>query len=288
MIIDFHTHTFPEKIAQRALKNLEALSHTFSFTDGTPDGLVRSMETHGIDFSVVLPVATSPQQTIKINDASARLNGTYGERGIISFGAMHPDLEGWREELVRIRQLGLKGIKLHPPYQKTAFDDIRYLRILDRCAELGLLVITHSGYDPGYPEKLWCSPDMVIRALREIRADSGDFTLILAHMGGWRCWSEVREKLPGYPVMMDTSCALGKFHAWPDGFWKEEDTKMLGPDDFMEMVRAFGAERLLFGSDSPWAPQNEVKEIIEALPLTAEEKQDIFGRNAARLLGIDR
>ena len=93
----------------------------------------------GVDRSVVMPVATSPRQVPHVNDASARMNELGGETGVLSFGCMHPDFDGWKEELARVQRLGLKGIKLHPEYQGTDFDDPRYLRILDRCGELGLL-----------------------------------------------------------------------------------------------------------------------------------------------------
>ena len=148
MVVDIHTHTFPERIAASTIQKLQDISHTRPFTDGTEAGLRASMVAAGVDFSLVLPVATSPRQVVHINDASARLNSQ--GNGILSFGCMHPDFDGWKEELGRVAALGMKGIKVHPVYQGVDFDDPRYLRILDRCGELGLIVLTHAGLDTAY------------------------------------------------------------------------------------------------------------------------------------------
>ena len=82
MIIDFHTHTFPDAIAAAAVDKLQAASHTKPFSDGTVSGLRASMATAGIDASVVLPVATSPRQVSHINDNAIRVNALSNETGV--------------------------------------------------------------------------------------------------------------------------------------------------------------------------------------------------------------
>ncbi len=282
MIIDIHTHTFPDSIAGSTLLKLQNLSHTRPFTDGTQRGLAASMALAGVDFSLVLPVATAPRQVCHINDTSARLNQEGGKEGILSFGCMHPDFSDWKEELARIARLGLKGIKLHPVYQNVDFDDPRYLRILDRCGELGLIVLTHAGLDVGFPGKVNCSPEMVLRAVEQV----GPVTLILAHMGGWRCWDEVERLLPHTSVLLDTAFSLGIMAPLGDGYYGPSDLKLMDQDSFMGMVRAFGAHRILFGTDSPWGGQKEALEEIRRLPLTAQEQAAILGGNAQRLLEL--
>lgn len=282
MIVDFHTHTFPEKIAASTLLKLQNMSHTRPFTDGTEAGLAASMAQAGIDYSLVLPVATAPRQVCHINDASARLNEEGRARGILSLGCMHPDFDGWKEELSRVASLGLRGIKLHPVYQDVDFDDIRYLRILDRCGELGLMVLTHAGLDVGFPGKVNCSPEMVLRAVEQV----GPVTLVLAHMGGWRNWDEVERLLPQTSVMLDTSFSLGSMTPLGDGYYGPADLRLLDSDTFLRMVRTFGAQRILFGTDSPWGGQRESLEQLRALPLTPQEQEAILGGNARRLLGL--
>ena len=280
MIIDMHTHTFPAKIAQSTLEKLSAASHTHPFTDGTQEGLLRSMAGAGVDRSVVLPVATAPRQVEHINDSSAKINERSG--ALLSFGCMHPDFQGWREELARVKALGLKGIKLHPVYQGADFDDPRFLRILDRAGELGLLVTTHAGDDIGFPGAVHCSPEMVRRAVEQV----GPVKLILAHMGGWRNWGRVLEQLPGLPVYLDTSFSTGRMTPI-DGHYSPQELELLDEAQFMELVRAFGPDRVLFGSDSPWSSQKESVDWLRALPLAEEEKAAILGGNAARLLGLE-
>ena len=282
MIIDIHTHTFPDKIAAATLDKLKHLSHTIPFTDGTAAGLAASMARAGVDRSVVMPVATSPRQVPHVNDASARMNELGAQTGVLSFGCMHPDFDGWKEELARVRDLGLKGIKLHPQYQDTDFDDPRYLRILDRCGELGLVVLTHAGLDIGMPGKDNCSPEMVLRALRQ----TGPVKLVLAHMGGWRQWDRVEALLPGTGVYLDTSFSLGEITPLDDGHYRPGDLPLLDEAAFLRMVRRFGPDRILFGTDSPWDDQGAALVRLRALPLEKSELDAILGGNARKLLEL--
>ena len=282
MIIDIHAHTFPDKIAAATLDKLKHLSHTIPFTDGTAAGLAASMARAGVDRSVVMPVATSPRQVPHVNDASARMNELGAQTGVLSFGCMHPDFDGWKEELARVRDLGLKGIKLHPQYQDTDFDDPRYLRILDRCGELGLVVLTHAGLDIGMPGKDNCAPEMVARVLEQV----GPVKLVLAHMGGWRQWDRVEALLPGTGVYLDTSFSLGEITPLDDGHYRPGDLPLLDEAAFLRMVRRFGPDRILFGTDSPWDDQGAALARLRALPLEKSELDAILGGNARKLLEL--
>lgn len=282
MIIDIHTHTFPDKIAAATVEKLKLLSHTQAFSDGTVAGLAAGMAEAGVDGSVVLPVATNTRQVVHVNDASVQLNERGSETGIWSFGCMHPDFDGWKEELARIAGLGLKGIKLHPIYQGVDFDDLRYLRILERCGELGLVVLTHAGLDIGFPGRDNCAPEMVLRAVEQV----GPVQLVLAHMGGWRQWARVEELLPHTSVCLDTSYSLGAISPLGDGYYGPSDLPLMGEEQFVGMVRKFGAHRILFGTDSPWDSQKKALARLRALPLEPSELRAILGENAQRLLGL--
>ncbi len=279
-VIDFHTHTFPPAIAERALRQLSAASHTRPFTDGTGASLSLSMRAAGVARSVVLPVATNPRQVVKVNDASVQMNERTGETGLASFGCMHPDFEDWHAELSRIRDAGIRGIKLHPIYQGVDFDDIRTLRILSRAAELDLVVVIHAGLDVGFPGVVHASPRMILHALQEV----GPLRLILAHMGGWRCWDEVEDLLPGTGVYIDTSFSLGKMTPNGDGHYRDErELDLLDDAQFVHLVRVFGADRVLFGTDSPWADQSAALGAFLRLPLSDSEKRRILCDNALTL-----
>ena len=232
-MIDFHAHTFPERIAAGAIAKLQQASHSTAFTDGTVAGLRTSMTRAGIDAAVLLPVATNPLKVQHMNDLSIRMNGL---DGLHWFGCMHPDAEDWHGELARIASAGVKGIKLHPVYQGVDIDDVRMLRILGRAAELGLIVVTHAGADIGFPGVVRCSPQMIRRALKQVDG----VTLVCAHMGGWRNWQEVADALLDTTALLDTAFTLGSIEPI-DSHYAPEELPMLADDDFCALVRAFGA-----------------------------------------------
>ncbi len=283
MIFDFHTHTFPERIVAAAVDKLQRASHTKPFSDGSERGLRESMQSAGIDASLVLPVATSPRQVVHINDASIAMNKAAQQTGVYSFGSIHPDFDDYAAELTRLAAEGVKGIKLHPVYQDVAFDDPRTLRLLEKAAELGLIVIIHAGYDVAFPSVERGTPRMIRNAMSRV----GPFTLVLAHMGGWHCWEEAAELLSGSGVYIDTSFSLGSMTPNGDGFYKNaQELALMAPERFMHIIHAYGADHVLFGSDSPWADQAAAVAGIRELPLTENEKQMIFYDNAARLLRL--
>ncbi len=280
MIIDFHTHTFPNAIAPKALQKLQGASHTQAFSDATVSGLQADMSERGIDFSVVLPVATNPVKVPHMNDSSAAMNTG---NGLIHFGAMHPDFENWYEELARIKALGLKGIKIHPVYQGVDIDDVRYLRILERCAALELIVVAHSGDDIGFPGVVRCDPVRSRRALRQVPG----VKLVLAHMGGWKNWEVVAENLADTDCYIDTAFSLGEIDALNADYYSPEERQLMTQEKFTALIKAFGANRVLFGTDSPWThSQKEIQRILRLKELNEEEKMRILGENAYELLGI--
>ena len=281
MIIDVHTHTFPNKIAARAVEQLQRNSHTAAFSDGTDAGLIADEKRAGVDWAIVQPVATNPEKVAHMNDTVFELNRTAKERGVYSFAAMHPAFTGWEAELERIKKAGTAGIKLHPPYESIAIDDPRTFAILKKCKELDLIVLIHSGRDVGLPGATEALPEKIRRALDAV----GPMKLIAAHMGGWGCWEDVPRFLADTGVFLDTAFSLGSMTPAPgDDHWKQEELNLLDADAFCQLVRAFGAERILFGTDSPWAdPTEEIAKICR-LPLTETEKESILGKNAETLL----
>jgi Predicted metal-dependent hydrolase of the TIM-barrel fold len=280
MIIDFHTHTFPDKIAESSIKVLEENSDTLGYTDGTNRGLMESMKRAGIDMSVILPVVTNPEKTSHINKFAAEVNETTAETGLISFGGIHPDSENYKDLIRECKELGLKGIKLHPDYYGVMFNDIRIKRIVSYASEMGLIVLTHAGMDIGLYPPLCCSIDSILEVIREVSPEK----LVLAHMGGWMNWEEVTERLAGENVWLDTAFSLGEIN-WRDKS-NHKPYHMLSDEMFVKMVRAFGSDRVLFATDCPWADQkNYVNHILNA-GLTDEERENIFHNNAERLLGL--
>lgn len=264
MIIDFHTHTFPEKIAKASIESLSKCSGITPHTDGTADGLRRSMEEAGVDLSVILPVVTRPAQFETINTVAAKI--CEAGSGLLSFGGIHPDCSDIRQKIREIKNVGLKGIKIHPAYQEVYMDDIRYLRILDAATEQGLIISVHAGVDIGLPEPVYAAVEKILHAVRETKPEK----LVLAHLGGWKEWDAVEELIAGENVYLDTAFL--------------ED--YISDEQLMRIIRRHGAERILFGTDCPWSGQRESIERFRKLPLSAEEQRLIFSGNAERLFGL--
>lgn len=273
MIIDAHTHVYPERIAEKAVAKLERASGVPANTNGLKSGLLASMKEAGIDYSVLLPVATSERQVDAINREAAETNETGIETGLFSFGGIHPDTANYKEVLRGIQESGMKGVKLHPDYQNTFFRDIRYKRIVEEATSLGLYIMVHCGVDIGLPEPVHCPPEQILEMLSETGTDK----LILAHMGGWRLWDQVEEMLAGQDVYMDTAFSLDCLPG-VEG--------MLSREQFVRLVRKHGADRIVFGTDSPWAAQRESVEWVRSTALTEEEKEKIFSGNMRRILDI--
>lgn len=278
MIIDFHTHIFPDQIAPIAVEKLQSSGHIPAFTNGTKNGLLNSMKQAGIDYSVILPVATNPLKLTSMNEFSIKNNGL---DGLIHFGAVHPDANDWYDQLGYLKENGIKGIKIHPIYQGVDIDDERYLKILYRAGELDLLVTMHAGDDVGFPGVRRCTPKMTQNALKQV----GNVKIILAHMGGWKDWQEVAERLSGSSAMLDTSFSLGKIKPLDDTH-SGEFLNLLDQDAFCNLVSAFGSDRVLFGTDSPWTDQDESLKAFMNLPISDADKQNILSLNAKKLLGI--
>ena len=99
MIIDFHTHTYPDRIATKTVQLLESRSGTMAHSDGTLDGLENDMKKRRVEISVVLPVATSPKQYKSINDFAVAENERFNETHVWSFGGIHPENENYKEIL---------------------------------------------------------------------------------------------------------------------------------------------------------------------------------------------
>ena len=273
MVIDFHTHIFPDKIAARTLESLGKIAGVKAATDGTLNGLLKSMEASGISKSVIMPVCTKPEQFENINNFAKKINDLY-EGKLISFGGIHPDCENPKEKLKYMKSLGIPGIKIHPDYQGVMIDDVRFMRIIEYANEVGLMILTHAGIDIGLPEPVHCPPEKMRKVLDTLKPQK----MILAHMGGWKQWEEVYECLAGENVYLDTAFMFG---VW-DG--SVEDRDYIGREMFMKIIQKHGADKILFATDSPWSNAVKGIEYIKKLSIDEKEKSMILGGNAIRLL----
>ena len=254
MIIDFHTHIFPEKIASRAIASLEQKAKMRAHVSGVEASLRASMDKSGVDLSIILPVVTNPHQFETVNRVAVETNEHTKETGLLSFGGIHPDNDNYREIIQFLADHGCKGIKIHPVYQGVAIDDIRFLRIIDCAEEYGLVTITCHMLDEIKPSRM-----------------------VLAHMGGWGCWDQVMDRIIGRDVYLDT--AFSTTSAPREG-------APLSMDLFTVMIQKHGADRIVMGSDSPWSDQLDSINAIKNCNIPEESIAKILGDNAKKLLQL--
>ncbi len=283
MIIDFHAHTFPDAICAKAIHKLSLASCTRAFLNGSIGALLHSMKEAGVQYSVNLPVMTSPEQVEKINHCMIKNRETMFSQGIIAFGGMHPDYVDYKAELKRLKSGNIQGIKLHPAYQNVDLDDIRMLRIIEAASEMGLIILIHAGIDIGIYDHNYSSVPQILKVIKEIQPEK----FVLAHMGNWGCWNDVERDLAGAPVYMDTAFAIGAIAPSPDTDKKPILESNLSNEQFIRIARKHGMDKILFATDSPWEDQNDYIGRIEAMSLTDKEKTMIQGENAAKLLKLE-
>lgn len=290
MIIDFHTHIFPDKIAAKTIESLGTLAGVKAAADGTLNGLLDSMEKSQVDVSVIMPVCTKPEQFESINTFAKKVNDTY-EGKLLSFGGIHPDCENYKEKLDYIKSMGLPGIKIHPDYQRVMIDDIRYMRMIEYASELGLIILTHAGIDIGLPEPIHCPPDKMRKVLDSIKPEK----MVLAHYGGWKQWEKVYDYLAGEKVYLDTAFLFGvqknaEFSV--ENYEQEKNNSKtffsyIEQELFLKILEKHGSDKILFATDSPWSDAKAGIEYITNLPISEEVRIQILGENAKQLLKID-
>ena len=262
-IVDFHTHAFPSKIVERAMETLSKTSgHMIPCADGTKEGLLSLMDECGVDRSVVLSIATNAAQMKSVNDYAIAIDGGR----LISFGSVFPWADNAVEELYRLRENGIRGVKFHPEYQDFFVDDDTLAPMYEAVRKLNLIAIFHAGMDNAFTEPVKASP----RRLAAMLPAFGASPVVLSHMGGYILWREVLDELAGGPAYFDTSFCFSRI---PLPLCKQ-------------IIKKHGTARVLFGSDAPWSnPENE-RRLIDALDLPEADRMAVLGGNAIRLLGL--
>lgn len=273
MIVDFHSHDFPDGIAARAISKMCRMTRgtLWPAGDGTLSNHLDRMEEAGIDLAVSCPVATNPAQAGRILDrALAIRDGALGERAarmIVPFASVHPADPVWEKRLDDIAAHGIKGLKLHPYYQDFKLDDPAVLPMFRKIAELGLVVECHAGFDVGYPSRNdACSPAEIAALLRSVK----NLKFVAAHLGG--CAGSAPHATDGILELgayIDTSALHRDWHK----------------DEEMRILRSWPRDRILFGTDFPWTDGAEAIRWVRSVREPAD-LDDLFGRNALRLLGM--
>ncbi len=267
MIIDAHTHIYPDSVAKKALHTVisNINGQLNAFTDGTLNGLVSSMDSAHIDYSIVLPVATSPGQGRGIFKWIKKIIA-FSPR-LIFFGSVHPGDSGCRDLIREMSEFGLQGLKFHPGYQGFPIDSKAAYAIYEEAARQEMVMYFHSGYDPSLPG---CDYTSVERYAAFLKDFSGS-KIVLAHGGGYDEWDKALDLLGGHRCYFDVAFVL---------------ESMKCNNDAIEMYRQ-NEDYFLFGSDSPWRDQKTYVDLIcNSDTMTEEQKEKLFSRNIRKLIRI--
>ena len=273
MIIDVHSHDFPDSIALRAMSGMSRMTEgvLYPVGDGTLANHCEHLALAGIDKAVSCPIATKPQMFEGLfRRAVAIRDGELGERAqrmIVPFASVHPLDPDVMAHLDMIASARLKGVKFHCYYQDFSLADRELWPIFAKIADLGLVVQCHCGSDIGWRSlRGLCGPREIAVLLKNVRG----LKFVAAHLGG----------CDGYPphatdlvlecgAYIDPSVLHRRWHY----------------DEPMRILRSWPTERILFGTDFPWEHYPEairwVKEVRDP-----KDWNSVFWGNAAKLLGI--
>ncbi|MBO8125801.1 MAG: amidohydrolase family protein [Firmicutes bacterium] len=259
VLIDFHAHIFPEKVAAKAVNNISTRYQQEAHHQGLYQEYLDLLARDGFDYGVVSTAATKPEQVRPANNWAIKLNQHPSLRAL---GTIHLDYPDWKDEIQRVYQAGIRGFKLHPDFQRFYPDDPRAMEMYAQLPE-GFVLLIHAGDDSRYTNELFSHPRRIAKVVEAFPK----LQIVVAHMGGYRLWDQAREWLVGKDVYLDTSSAAG----------------FLDPAEFVAMVREHGHQRIIFGSDFPFRGPGEEKQILEKIGLNQTEVSAIMGENALRL-----
>ena len=260
-IIDFHTHAFPDSLAGRAIQTLiSEAPDVKAWLDGRLSSLISSMDQNNIENAVLCCIATKPSQFLPILNWCREIRCDR----IIPFPSVHPADPQCLEQIDAIKQQGFKGIKFHPYYQDFYADQPGMYEIYQKCCDLNLMLVMHTGYDIAFPRIPRADPQRILKII----SDFPKLKFITTHLGGWEQWDQVEKFLIGKPIYMEISFAL----------------EYLSAERARQMFLAHPPEYLLFGTDSPWTDQKTTLSLLRNLQLPEGLLNQILSGNASRLL----
>jgi predicted TIM-barrel fold metal-dependent hydrolase len=281
MIIDAHTHLFPEKIR----KNRELFfseEPAFKKLYQSPKSrllgakeMLASMDAEQVDKSVIFGFPWKNEGLFKRhNDYIGEVVNRYPQR-FIGLGCFDPYSDGAAEETQRCLQgNGLSGIGELAFYQ-SGIDSASLARlepVMEICRNRHLPILIHTNEPIGhqYPGK---TPNTLAQIYQLIVTFQKN-KIILAHWGGGLFFfsllkKEVKQHLKH--VYFDTAASPYLYDA----------------NVYRLAIELVGVGKILFGSDFPLLPPARYFDEMKAAGLSQEEMQQICGLNAAKLFNLD-
>jgi len=261
LTFDFHAHVFTEDVAEKLIGKMEEIYGVKRRYNAVIEDVLKSAGSGGIDRVVILSIANRPEHT-HFNNWYAELGRKYNE--VIPFGSIH--IENDPGELDRFPELGLKGFKIQPNAQRFYPDDRRMWPIYKRAAELGLIVVFHTGDEEGGVKGVYSQPKQYVDVIKSFP----ELKIVLAHFGGYMAWADVGPLFGYNNVYFDTAYLPGKI----------DDTL------FVSLAEKIGFDRILFGTDFPFRDHKTEREYVERL-FDRDMAMKFMSENPMRLLGAE-
>ena len=266
MRIDVHTHISPDRIAAPVLENMTSTFGYPAVGTNTIEGIKAHMRASGVDKSVVLGVVERLEHIKPANDWLINIQDDM----LVPFGAVHPDMEDMPGEVRRLREAGIKGVKLHPMLNRFFPDDPKMFPLYEELGE-DMVVEIHSGRfnhtKPG--DTVYSPPNRVMNMVRQFPK----LKVIALHLGGFYMLDESERELIGQGiVLIDTT--------WPP------ELKAVGTETLTAIINKHGPEKVCFGTDFPLADMAKDSQFIESLPVPDAAKERILGENFRELVGL--
>ncbi len=278
MKVDVHTHIWPDRIAAATLESMTRTVGLESIAPNTIAGIKAHMADSGVDKSIVLGVVERADQVRRANDWLISIQ----DEQLVPFGAMHPDLEDKGAEIARLRESGIKGVKLHPIINGFYPDDPKMFPIYEEMGESMVLAIhcgrmprtqglrsEHRAENRAEPQPVFAAPERIMNVVRQFPK----LRVIALHLGGFYMLDEAERELIGREnILIDTT--------WPPSL------RELTPQTLTSIINKQGAHKVCFGTDFPLASQSSEAEYIQSLPLPDSAREGILGENARQFIGL--
>lgn len=264
-IVANHAHVFPEAIR----------------ADGTVSALKAIMEDTGIDKCVCF----APFYEYFDNgfDANGWLADTIkGDPSLIGFGVIDFCAGQYADQVKYIADLGMKGLKIHPAYQKIRIDGPECCAAYEQAQRLNLLISFHTGIH-------WHRiADYNMLLFDEVAYRYPDLRMTLEHVGGYCFFHEA------LAVMMNNSSKHKPpriFAGLTSVFDRDQNRPWFLEDrQIQDLLWQLGEDSALFGIDFPFNSGEEIKRVIahiNGMEISKTAKDAILGGNLSRLLNLE-
>lgn len=281
MVVDSHCHIFSDQIVRNTAQRSRMIGELKLGVIGSevrlsPESLDISAQQNGVDICVILPTAP-PHRVMEENDRFMELASTSGR--LRTLATLHPLMSGLSNEVRRMFDAGIPGFKFSSFSQRFDPLSIEVFEMLDEIEKLGVKnsIVPVAIFDT------FCMADIYYDTHSEhvmrpqkmaiLVARYPGINFVAAHMGGLLAsYDEIRRELTPSPnLYLDTSNAA----------------HTLRSDQFIDLLKTHGSDRILFGTDWPWFMHEEellkIRELILRAGFDDSDRDAVFGDNALRL-----